>query len=117
MGQIPGRVTVLANGTKFDSEKGAKIKLGGVKRSPKSSDSGGTHYSEESEHAEIEVKVFPTKECPIETIRNFVGVVGQWQADNGISYQSRNMCTTDCLELSGGDAFSLKMAGDPAEKI
>lgn len=117
MAQIAGRVTVLANGVKLDTEKGAKIKLGGVKRSPKSSDSGATHHFEESEHCEIEVKVFPTADCPIETIRNFVGVVAQWQADNGISYQSRNAFTTDTIELQGGEGFTLKLAGDPAEKI
>lgn len=49
--------------------------------------------------------------------RRFVGVVAQWVADNGITYQSRNMCTTDCLEIQGGEAFTLKLGGDPAERI
>lgn len=117
MAQIVGRVSIIADGIKLDTEKGPKIKLGGIKRSIRSNDSGGTHHSEEGEHCEIECKVFPTKDCPIETIRNFVGVVAQWVGDNGVAYQSRNVCTTDCLEIQASEAFTLKLGGNPAEKI
>jgi hypothetical protein len=117
MAQLIGRVKIIADGQSIDIEKGAKFKLGGTKRSSKTSDGGKTHYSEETEAAELEVKVFPTADCPIETYRNFVGVVLQFTADNGISYQSRNAVTTDCLEITGHESFTLKMAGDPAEKL
>jgi hypothetical protein len=115
MSKIAGIARIKVNGELLESLPGAKLRLGGVKRKPKS---GHRFYGfcEEVVHSEMECTIVWKNETPIETIRNFTDGVINFEADNGITYMMAMASIEEPPELSDGEGeVPLKFFGDVAE--
>ncbi len=116
MAQLTGIAFIKIDGEMVQSLPGAKIALGGKKRTPKSG-----HklygYHEAVEPCMVEMSVAHSAATPTEEFRNKVAAVVLFETDTGITYQTSNAFITDPPELTDGEGeLSLKFAGEPAEK-
>lgn len=115
MPQYIGRVTLTVDGTKLDSQKGAKINLGGVARTAVETDHA-IGFTEERKAATIEAVVPVSRETPLEFIRNLTGATAVFLADTGQGWTVKNAFVTDTLDIGDGKV-TVKLAGDPAEAL
>lgn len=116
MAQLTGIAFIKIDGELTQSLPGAKIKLGGFKRTPKT---GHRLYGfhEAVDPAEVELTVAHSSATPVEDWRNKTEAVILFETDTGITYQVSNAFITDTPELTDGEGeLSLKFAGEPAEQ-
>jgi hypothetical protein len=105
---------VLVASSKLDVErKSVKPKLGSKKRDVKNS-SG--HFTTESIPGELEFKLAVTVAADIDTAEGWIDQVVQIVGDNGCSWQSEGLTTTEVSAPDGGYA-TVKMAGKPFKSM
>lgn len=113
--QLTGIAFVKIDGELTQSLPGAKLKLGGYKRTARV---GHTLYgfTESYEAAELELTVVHSAATPTEDFRDKVDAVILFETDTGVTYQVGNAFITDTPELSDGEGeLTLKFAGKAAE--
>jgi len=114
--QLTGIAFVKVDGDTLQSKPGAKIKLGGKKRTPKVGHKV-YGYTEEVEASELDVTLFHSAATPLEDYRTKTEAVILFETDTGVTYQIANAFLTETPELSDGEGeVTLKFAGDPAEQ-
>jgi len=116
MTQYFGRAKITADGLLLDTEKGAKLDLGGAVRKERA----GSHrvgYSEELKPAAVECEIGLTKDTPIEKLRNLTGATVQFQCDTGQVFMIRNAFNAEPFALTEGEGgkVKLRLVGDPSE--
>lgn len=116
MSQLTGIAFIKIDGELTQSKPGAKIKLGGYKRTPAV---GHKVYGfhEAVEPAEVELSVVHSAATPVEDWRDKTAAVIIFETDTGVTYQVSNAFIMDTPELTDGEGeLTLKFAGDPAEQ-
>lgn len=116
MTQYFGRAKITVDGLLLDTEKGAKISLGGPVRKRRE----GSHrvgFTVEFKASAIECEIGVTKDTPIEKLRNIVGATVQFQCDTGQTFLVRNAFNEPEFEVTEGEGGKTKviLVGDPAE--
>jgi hypothetical protein len=116
MSQYLGRATITYDGNKLDTQKSAKINLGGISRKPVVG-SVGVGYAEEMVPATVECEVNVSRETPVEAIRNITNATITFQADIGSTWIVREAFLEDVLQLGEGEGgkMKVKFTGSPAE--
>ena len=115
MSQLTGIAFIKIDGELVQSKPGAKIKLGGFKRTPQV---GHKVYgfTEAVDPAEVELTLVHSAATPTEDFRNKTAAVIIFETDTGITYQVNNAFIMETPELTDGEGeLTLKFAGDPAE--
>lgn len=115
MSQLTGIAFVKIDGEMTQSKPGAKIKLGGKKRTPVTGHSV-YGFTESIDPAEVDLTVAHSAATPVEDWRGKTNAVILFETDTGVTYQVSNAFITDTPELTDGEGeLTLKFAGDPAE--
>ncbi|MBI1321338.1 MAG: phage tail protein [Candidatus Hydrogenedens sp.] len=116
--QYLGRATIRTNGEYLPSKKGAKLHLGGAKRSPVVTNFS-VGYAEENDPAMVECVVPLARDLSLTSLRNLVDAVVTFECDSGQIYVVRGAFVTDCLELTDGEGgdVQLKFCGEAAEEL
>ncbi len=115
MSQLTGIAFVKIDGELVQSKPGAKIKLGGFKRTPQT---GHRVYgfTESVDPAEVELTIVHSAATPVEDFRSKTAAVILFETDTGVTFQVNNAFLMDTPELTDGEGeLTLKFAGDPAE--
>lgn len=113
--QYLGRATIRAGGLVFNTEKGAKLNLGGAKRNSVVTNYA-VGYAEENAAAELECTIPLEKGGSLQVIRDMVDATLIFECDTGQVYVVNGAFVTDTLEVTDGEGgkISVKMAGEPA---
>lgn len=116
MSKYLGQATISYDGNKLDTQKSAKINLGGTSRKPVVG-SVGVGYAEELVPATVECEVNVSKDTPVEAIRNITNATITFQADIGSTWVVREAFLEEVLSLGEGDGgkMKVKFTGSPAE--
>lgn len=111
MSQVTGIVKIYLDGALQRSKPGAKLKLGGYKRTPHT---GHSHYgtSDEVVSSELDCTLVDMADTDAVELSNLRGVVVRFETDTGNTYQA-TMDTAEPCEHSGSEV-TLKMVGEPA---
>lgn len=116
MAKISGIARIKVNGELLESLPGAKLRLGGVKRKPKTGHRFYGHV-EEFVQGELECTIVWKNETPIEDLRNLTDGIINFESDNGKTYMMAQAVIEDPPELSDGEGeVPLKFFGDAAEE-
>lgn len=86
MAKILGRATIKVSGKLLDSNKGATLDIGGVKRSSKMGNSGTHYYMEEPVPAKVEFSVPHSSELNLREIHDAVEQTLNFECDNGQTF-------------------------------
>ena len=118
MPQYLGKATVTADGLKLDTEKGAKIDLGGAERKERVG-SNSVGYSEALKAGMVECEIAIDKTTPVEKIQGIVGATILFQTDIGKNWMVKNAFLADTLAITEGEGgkVKVKFVGDPAEAV
>lgn len=118
MPQYLGRATIAYDGNTLDTQRSAKLSLGGYARKPVVG-STGVGYSEEMVPATLECEVNVSKDTPIEAIRNITNATITFRGDIGTTWVVREAFLEDTPDLSEGDGgkMKVKFTGMPAEPV
>ncbi|GAB3441075.1 phage tail tube protein [Insolitispirillum peregrinum] len=113
-----GRAKITFDGTELDSAPGAKITLGGVKRTPVTT-MYKVGYSESLVPATIECEIAVSDATPLESIRQIAGATVVFRTDIGKSWMVANAFVEDPLAITAkeGGKMTVKLTGDPAEAV
>jgi len=116
--QYLGRATIAYDGNTLDTQKSAKLTLGGYARKPVTG-SNSVGYAEEMVPATLECEVNVSKDTPVESIRNITNATITFRADIGTTWMIREAFLEDVLELGEGDGgkMKVKLTGSPAEPV
>lgn len=114
MSELWNEADVLVDGTKQDIDrKSVKPKLGKYKREAKGAEG---HFTTESIPGELTFKLAVVEGVDLAAVGDWVGKAIQVQGDNGLTYQSSSMFTTELGEPDAG-YVEVKMAGKPFDKL
>lgn len=118
MSKMLGIATITVNGSAYDSEPGATLDLGGVKRNPKVYGRKVGHY-EETVHATITMTIGLTEGLSLKELQELAAATVIFKADTGQSYVVRNAFRTETINMKDGDGGSvaISIAGEPAEEL
>jgi hypothetical protein len=118
MAQSLGLAQIRFDGKLIPSEKGAKIKLGGIKRTPVLLGKS-THYAEEFEAAEVECVTSLLRGMSLQDLRDARDITVIFECDTGQTFVVRNAFATDVMEVTDGEGgkITVKFAGDAAEEM
>lgn len=112
--QLTGIAFIKIDGELTQSKPGAKINLGGFKRTPRT---GNRVYgfTEEVQAAEVELTIYHSAATPTESFRNATSAVILFETDTGVTFQVSNAFLMETVELTDGEGeMTLKFAGDAA---
>ncbi len=117
MAQYLGRATIAYDGKTLDTQRSAKLNLGGQSRKPVIG-TNSVGYAEELVPATLECEVNVGKDTPIEDIRNITNATVTFRGDIGRTWVVREAFVEDVLELSEGEGgkMKVKFTGNPAEE-
>lgn len=113
-----GKATIKIGGVTLKSQSGAKLNVGGIKRTPVISDGGVVGYSEEV--------VPPMLECTVvlgqgESLKalDFSDATATFAADTGQMWSLGNAFNTESLEVTAkdGGGIPLKISAKTCEEI
>lgn len=118
MAQFLGRATIKIDGAVVETNKGASLDLGGVKRTAIVTGSK-VGYAEELVPATVECETSLERGMSLETFRKLAGATVIFECDTGQSYVIRDAFVTDALNLKDGDGgnVAINISGAPAEEI
>ncbi|NHZ48587.1 phage tail tube protein [Nitratidesulfovibrio liaohensis] len=116
MSQYLGRAVIAFDGKTLDTQRSAKLNLGGMSRKPVVGTSVG--FAEELVPATLECEVNVGKDTPVEEIRNITNATVTFRADIGRTWVIREAFVEDVLDLSEGEGgkMKVKLTGNPAEE-
>lgn len=116
-GKVLGRAIITANGRRIESNKGAKLMVGGVKRNSVLTAHGRAGYQEEQTASRVE-GTFPLKAgIKLKELQGLVDVTVLFQADTGQLYTCAHSDWMDPPETddqSGNVPFAFE--GDEAQE-
>lgn len=117
MAQYLGRATIAYDGKTLDTQRSAKITLGGQSRKPVVG-ANSVGYAEELVPATLECEVNVNSGTPVEEIRNITSATVTFRGDIGRTWVIREAFVEDVLELSEseGGKMKVKLTGNPAEE-
>ena len=118
MAQVTGRVTITINGTAIESNKGAKLDVGGVTRASQTSDQA-VNFSESLRPSKIECEFPWTAETSLTALNDIKDATFQFQADTGKSWVVNNGFRTGDLTATAGESGNIPVTleGDAATEI
>ena len=116
MAQVIGRVKIVGGTTTYRTEKGAKLNIGGISRSPVTASDGTVHYSEDVKEAMLEFTVVHTSDVEVTAIHALTDQTFQFIADNGVKYLIANAFSMEPPDVSDDGKASFKFAGNAAIK-
>lgn len=115
--QVTGICSVKVNGKLLRTKEGAKLKLGGMERTPIMANGRVAGYAEKAVPAELEATLAHAADTDVLEIGGWVDATLIFETDTNKKYLVKNAFTTETLELTAGEGdLSLKMAGEAAEE-
>lgn len=119
--KLLGRAFVRVNNNTMASLPGtAKIKLGGIARTPVNGDSGYLGYTEKFVNSEISLEYAIDEKADPISLNNMTDTVVTFEADTGQVWVMRNASATgaDDSEISSGEGkATIKFFGDAAQQV
>lgn len=115
MAKVFGRATIKANGKLLDSNKGASLDVGGVKRTSKMTSRGRAGSIEEQAPCVIECSIPMTGDVSLKQLQALVDITISFETDTGRVYTVPHSDLMDPPKIDdqSGDA-TLKFEGDEA---
>lgn len=119
MTMLHGRAFIKVDGELLNTASGAKLKLGGIKRTPVVGEDGKVRFTEAVEASELEADVLLVAGFSLQKLREAKDATVTYEADTGQVYVCRHAFTTEVLQVAAGSEgkVPLKMAGDPAQEM
>jgi hypothetical protein len=114
--QVLGRIKVTVDGNAVLTEKGAKISLGGAKRTPVVASDGSVHHSEEMMEATVEFSALMVPTFDPQVMHNSKDVTINFLGDNGIKYVMSNGISQNPPDVSDDGKCAFSFFGDAAQK-
>lgn len=113
--QVTGTIKVYVDGSSIRSKKGAKINLGGFKRTPIYADGQLIGYTEEPEAAMVTCTLAHVTGSQVAALRDIVDGSCMVETDTGIRYTIRGLVSGKPPEITGGEGdVDVEFFGDPA---
>lgn len=119
MSQRLGKAFIKVNGQLLESMPGAKLNVGGFKRTPVIGANGVLGYSEEPVQAQVECEIAVSGQTKIMDIAKFKGETITFECDTGQTFVVKDAFLTEPPELTAGEGgkVPLKFAGQPADPV
>lgn len=116
MAQLLGRAKIDFGGKRFRTKKGAKLNIGGIKRTPVVDTDGGVHHTEEYMEATLDCIVLHTSDVDARAIHDATDKTITFIGDNGLTYVMGNAFSTDPPDFTDDGEIPFKFAGNAARK-
>jgi len=114
-----GKAFIKTNGALLETLPGAKINLGGIKRTPVKGANSVHGYSEEIETGKVECEISVSKDTKLIDYGKMSNVSITFECDTGQTFVIKNAFLTDPPEATAqeGGKVPLKFEGDPADQV
>jgi hypothetical protein len=117
MAKLFGRAFITIDGQLLETEVGASIDIGGVKREPKPGTHAADGYTESLQPARIECKVRVDEDTSLEAL-NFAEATVLFELDTGQQYLVEGAYTLDPPKATAGEGYAeLAIGGDSALEV
>lgn len=119
MSQRLGKAFIKVNGALLESMPGAKLDIGGEKRTAVKGANAVHGYSAEIETAKVECEISVSKDTKLIDIGKMSNVSLTFECDTGQTFVVKNAFLTDTVSLTAqeGGKVPLKFEGDPADQV
>lgn len=114
-----GKAYIKVDGELLETDKGAKINLGGYERKTIVGNNAVHGYAEEPKESTLECTISVGPDTDLTRFSKITDATITFEADTGQTWIIRNAWVTDTLECTDGDGgkVPLKFAGPPAEEM
>lgn len=114
--QVLGRIKLVADGVNIRIEKGAKLNLGGISRTPVVATDESIHHSEDVKEATLEFSAIHTADLNPLTIHAMTNATFNILGDNGVKYVMSDSFSMEPPDISDDGKVAFKFAGTAAIK-
>lgn len=108
---VHGRAYISVNGVRFNTQKGATLKLSGENLTPVSGDQGFAGMQAEYQPGEVTCTVIATPEVSSDSLEAHKDIPLTFESDNGQSWISSNASRGPMPQL-GPDGWAMTYYGD-----
>lgn len=114
-----GRAYIKVDGRLLETNKGAKIDLGGVERQPVVGNNTVHGYSEQPKPSTLECEISVGPNTSVADMAKITDATITFEADTGQTWVIRNAWLTEppVVNDAEGGKVALKFAGPPAEEM
>jgi hypothetical protein len=116
MAQVLGRVRLVADGQAIRIEKGAKLNVGGITRTPVVATDESIHHSEETKEATLEFSAIHTADLDVAAIHAMTNTTFNFLGDNGVKYVMSSAFSMEPPDITDDGKVAFKFAGSAAIK-
>lgn len=118
MSTVLGTITIRAGGQFINSNKGARVKLGGSTAEVRKTSRGVEGHSFSPEESMVECSIPVSEGVDLEALRSLRNVPVTLVTDSGQQYGSPSMTRTDASEFDDESGnMSITLTGQPFEAI
>lgn len=119
MSQRLGKAFIKVNGALLESMPGAKLDVGGVKRTAVKGANSVHGYSEEIETSKVECEISVGKDTKLLDFSAMSSVSVTFECDTGQTFVCKNAFLTEppVVTAQEGGRVPLKFEGDPADQV
>lgn len=116
MSQVLGRIKLVGDGAAIRIEKGAKLNLGGISRTPVVATDNSVHYSEDVKEATLEFSAIHTADLDVAAIHALTDSTFNFLGDNGVKYVISGAFSMEPPDITDDGKVAFKFAGNAAVK-
>lgn len=118
MSKLFGRVKIRANGKVYNTERGATLDPGGIKRESRPGSNSTSGYTEELVPSTIEATLLFGEGDSVTEINKLTDAVIMFELDTGQTYVVRNGYSAEPVQLTEGEGKAkVVFKGEAAEEL